>query len=229
MSDSRSIPLDTQNIDPTLEQYTHRPHQHAAPEAHQNIDPWLVQSPQLVQNPQQWPQPAASVPDFHPVSYNPQSGIGGELQQFPQHTQPQGYIPDWQQTGDCEHLVRVYREVLSRAVVKKEECFLRDFAGVCEWPREIFRLNCQRSPYQIVLYASEIAEAAVIDPRDGLLWEGLIDVARCGINGGIRLVPTDFMRELPKVAVRFMRVRGLHPLDNELRDSNAVSDGEYWY
>ncbi|XXG99850.1 hypothetical protein Hte_006191 [Hypoxylon texense] len=199
-------------------------------------------------------QNAGSTSQQQQIPDNPQPAIGGQPQQgiqvapdqappqspqeapsleFPEYVQPPGYELDREQVGDCLQMVAAFHAAVETAVTPADGYRFRDFAGVGEWPREVFRFHCPYEPYQVVLYAAKTAADAAIDPRDGAFWDGLADVARGGgVRGGLRVVPRAGAcgcgGPLHQVAVRFMRVRDLDPHDRELRESNEVSDEEYW-
>ncbi|KAI6089561.1 hypothetical protein F4821DRAFT_57736 [Hypoxylon rubiginosum] len=143
----------------------------------------------------------------------------------------QGNVVDQKQAGECVELAMRFRDSLAQNLDAAGQPFLWDFANVGEWPRELFRLDCRRGPpYQIALYGAKTSPNAVIDPLDEIFWQELYEVARRGVNQEISVIP----RLIPiqplqlQVAVRFMRIRNVHLLDGEMRETNAVSDDEYW-
>ncbi|KAI6091039.1 hypothetical protein F4821DRAFT_255328 [Hypoxylon rubiginosum] len=98
-----------------------------------------------------------------------------------------------------------------------------------EQPRELFRVDCRRgAPYQIALYGAKTSPNAVIDPQDEIFWQELYEVARLGVNQEISVIPRLLPIRPLHVAMRFMRIRNVHLLDGEMRETNAVSDDEYW-
>ncbi|KAI1765895.1 hypothetical protein GGR53DRAFT_464837 [Hypoxylon sp. FL1150] len=200
-----------QNVQPAPDHNVQQQHLHQSPTANPQ--------PGLIDNPHRKPHDAAPHPHPHPHP---------NVVAAP--TAPQGASTDWQQAGACLQLIAHYRHVLHQHLgVAGRVPFLGDLAGAGEWPRELFRIECPGGPYEIALYGAKIDGNAVIDPRDEALWRDLVDVARHGVGGGVRVIPRQLLsrqqQRRPRVAVRFMRVR--YPC-YEMTESSEVSDGEYW-
>ncbi|KAI6089146.1 hypothetical protein F4821DRAFT_276318 [Hypoxylon rubiginosum] len=73
--------------------------------------------------------------------------------------------------------------------------------------------------YHLHNYIPLIHPNVVIDPRDELFWQELYDVARHGVNNDICVIPRRLPLEPLRVAVRFMRIRNVHLLDGEMRET----------
>lgn len=61
---------------------------------------------------------------------------------------------------------------------------LHDIAEAGENPREIHRLELQVSPYQIIMHIKKDTAKSQLDPNDEPLWQGIMNVAKLGVNLG---------------------------------------------
>ncbi|KAI1776423.1 hypothetical protein F4818DRAFT_440789 [Hypoxylon cercidicola] len=143
------------------------------------------------------------------------------------HPRPQTQ-QDFDQRGECKALVTLFRRHLRLDLRKKHEHALRDFADSGKWPTEVYRVDCPRPGYQIVLYATKITNDAVFDPQNDLFWEDLMTVASQGVNIGFRCVPRALPRLQPSVGVYFLRVHNQAP-NSEMNLASTVSNDEYWF
>ncbi|KAI4863221.1 hypothetical protein F4820DRAFT_450192 [Hypoxylon rubiginosum] len=185
------------------------------------------------------PQPAPQGSYFHhyPQPRPQQLAYEQFPQQFPQQPpppqpQPQPYPqaqPDWDQCGECEALVNEFRNCLTVELYRNDEQVLYDFAEVGEQPSEVFRVECERADYQIVLYAAKLVNNAAFDPSNDPFWDSLLGVARLGVNAGTHYITLAFPYHPQHIMVaRFMRVHGLPAGEGEMSEANVVSNEEYW-
>ncbi|KAI6089562.1 hypothetical protein F4821DRAFT_256983 [Hypoxylon rubiginosum] len=169
-------------------------------------------------------QPAATMA---PMSQPTPTTIVLNIQLPAQHTAPNPPAPqawplgvDIFQRDECMALVRLFRQSLEESLNMHGENSLWDIAMPGEWSRELFRVECQRPGYLIVLYAVKLVDNAAISLWDQLFWSDLEAAARLGVNRGALFIAS--------FRVGFMRTRML-AADNDLENfTNAVSNAEYW-